>query len=85
MSNGKKIIYVAYYFDQLGFKGQLSHGDAMVSHLHANMIVNKGNATTHDILTLAQQMQESVYKNFEILPQPECRLIGFKEYPLMTL
>ena len=82
-SNGKKMIYVAYYLDKVGIKGQLSIGDAIVSYQHANMIVNCGNATSDDIITLARSMQEKVKQEFDIIPQPECRLIGFKEYPLL--
>lgn len=84
ISNGKKLIYVAYYLDKIGVKGTLTVGDAIVSYQHANMIVNRGNATTRDIIGVAKAMQEMVYKQFGILPQPECRLIGFKEYPFMT-
>lgn len=80
--NGKKMIYTAYYLDKIGIKGELAIGDARVSHQHANMIVNTGNATTQDIITLAQKMQELIHKNYGILLQPECQFIGFKEYPL---
>ena len=83
-SNGKKMIFVAYYLDKIGVKGALSVGDAIVSYQHANMLVNRGNATTQDIITLARTMQELVHKEFGIIPQPECRLIGFKEYPLKS-
>lgn len=83
MSSGKKMIFVAYYLDKIGVKGQLQIGDAIVSYQHANMIVNKGNATSHDIIQLARTMQEMVYTNFGIIPQPECRLIGFNTYPLL--
>ena len=82
MSNGKKMIFVAYYLDKLGVKGQLQVGGAIVSYQHANMLVNQGNATSSDLINLARTMQEMVYKNYTIIPQPECRLIGFKEYPL---
>jgi UDP-N-acetylmuramate dehydrogenase len=81
-SNGKKMIYVAYYLEKLGIKGELQKGDAIVSYQHANMIVNKGNATSADILELALTMQQLVYKEFGILPQPECRLLGFGDNPL---
>jgi UDP-N-acetylenolpyruvoylglucosamine reductase len=47
------------------------------------MIVNLGNATSTDIITLAQQMQQLVLDKFNIIPQPECQLIGFKKYPLL--
>jgi UDP-N-acetylmuramate dehydrogenase len=83
VSNGKKMIFVAYYLDKIGVKGQLKVGDAIVSYQHANMLVNQGNATTADIINLALTMQEMVKKEFGIIPQPECRLIGFKEYPLL--
>jgi UDP-N-acetylmuramate dehydrogenase len=58
-------------------------GDAVVSYQHANMIVNKGNATAQDIITLARTMQQLVYNEYGIIPQPECQLIGFNEYPLL--
>ena len=83
MSNNKKMIFVAYYLDKIGVKGQLAVGDAIVSYQHANMLVNRGNATSNDIITLARTMQELVQKEYGIAPQPECRLIGFKEYPLL--
>lgn len=82
-SNGKKMIYVAYYLDKIGVKGTLSVGDAIVSHQHANMIVNKGNATSTDIINLARTMQELVRDQFGIIPHAECQLLGFKEYPLL--
>jgi UDP-N-acetylmuramate dehydrogenase len=79
----KKLIYVAYYLDKIGVKGSLKVGNAVVSHQHANMIVNKDNASSADIIMLARTMQELVQKEFGIIPQPECQLVGFKEYPLL--
>ena len=75
----KKLIYVAYYLDKIGVKGELSVGGALVSHQHANMIVNKNKATSTDIIQLAQLMQNMVYEKFGIKPQPECQLIGFQD------
>jgi UDP-N-acetylmuramate dehydrogenase len=80
--NEKKIVYIAYYLDKIGIKGNLTVGGASVSYQHANMIINTDNATTKDIITLARLMQKKVYETFSILPQPECRLVGFAEYPL---
>lgn len=82
-TTGKQLIFVAYYLDKLGVKGALSVGDAVVSHQHANMIVNRGSATSNDIIQLACTMQSMVQKEFGILPQPECQLIGFSDYPLL--
>ncbi|HLE76201.1 MAG TPA: UDP-N-acetylmuramate dehydrogenase [Candidatus Babeliales bacterium] len=81
--NGRKAIWVAYYLDKIGVKGELRVGDAQVSHQHANMIVNLGSATSADIIGVARAMQELVYAEFGIIPQPECRLMGFDDYPLI--
>lgn len=84
ISTGKKMIFVAYYLDKIGIKGQLSQGDAIVSHKHANMLVNRGAATSHDLIQLARTMQLLVFEHFGILPQAECQFVGFTEYPLLT-
>src|SRR5579863_3922771 len=80
--DGKKIIFVAYYLDKIGVKGSLRIGNALVSHQHANMIVNLGTGTSTDIITIAQKMQRLVKEKFGIIPQPECQLVGFKNNPL---
>ncbi len=80
----KKMIFVAYYLDNFGTKGTLKYGDAIVSHQHANMLVNLGHATSQDIISVAREMQQMVYHKFGLVPQPECLLVGFKEYPLYT-
>jgi UDP-N-acetylmuramate dehydrogenase len=81
--NGKKMVYIAYYLDKIGIKGQLQIGGARVSYQHANMIVNQGNATSADVIAVARRMQELVIEQFGVLPKPECRLVGFKNYPLV--
>jgi UDP-N-acetylmuramate dehydrogenase len=45
--------------DQSGLKG-MSVGDAQVSDVHANFIVNKGAATAQDVLALVRQVKQSV-------------------------
>ena len=80
---GKKILNVAYYFDKLGIKGDLSKGNAFVSHKHANMIVSKEHSTSSDIIGLAYAMQTLAKERFALIPQPECRFVGFKKYPLL--
>jgi UDP-N-acetylmuramate dehydrogenase len=77
------MIYVAYYLDKIGIKGNLKVGDAIVSYQHANMLVNLGNATSDDLINLAKKMQELVKENFGIIPQPECQLVGFNKNPLL--
>ena len=82
--NGKKLPYVSYYLDRLGIKGQLSVGGAIVSHQHANMIVTAEGATSADVIALARTMQQMVREEFGMVPQTECQLIGFNNYPLFT-
>lgn len=79
----KKIPFVAYYLEKVGVKGVLQIGGAGVYHLHANMLVTQEGASTNDVIAVAKTMQQRVKNQFEIIPQPECRLIGFKEYPLL--
>ena len=85
ISNGKKMIFVAYYLDKIGVKGQLNHGGAIVSYKHANMLVNQGHATSDDLIQLAQKMQLLVFEHFGILPQAECQFVGFGEHPLLDI
>lgn len=80
---GKKMRFVAYYLDKIGVKGAEQVGDVMVSPQHANMLLNKGKGTSTDIVTLARRLQEKVQKEFNVIPIPECILVGFKEYPLL--
>ena len=81
--NNKKMVHIAYYLDKIGVKGALRYGDASVSYQHANMLVNNGNATTHDIIVLARTLQEKVYEHFALMPRPECLFVGFTNYPLL--
>ncbi|MFT6765421.1 MAG: UDP-N-acetylmuramate dehydrogenase [Alteromonas naphthalenivorans] len=81
---GKKMPFIAYYLDKIGVKGTEKVGDVQVSSQHANMLVNNGQGTSSDIVTLARVLQEKVKKQFGIVPKPECIFVGFKEYPLLT-
>jgi len=81
--DGAKMIYVAYYFDKLGIKGHLQSGGARVSSKHANMIVTDDSASSQDVIEVTRQMQQRAQDEFGVLPQPECQLIGFDEYPLI--
>ena len=79
-----KVPSVAYYLDKVGVKGTLSSGLAIVSRKHANMLETKEGATSADVVSLAREMQKLVYKNFGLVPVPECRFLGFPSFPLYT-
>ena len=58
-----------------GCKG-LCFGQAQVSELHANFIINLGGATASEIVTLANQVQDRVLEEFQIKLEFEVKLLG---------
>ena len=61
--------------EEMGLKG-LRHGDAQVSNLHANFIVNKGQATASDVLALIEVIQEKAGKERSIKLETEIVIVG---------
>jgi UDP-N-acetylenolpyruvoylglucosamine reductase len=61
--------------DQLGLKG-LRIGDAEVSPVHANFIVNRGQATGSDVIALVRRVRETVREKRQIDLEPEVLLYG---------
>jgi UDP-N-acetylmuramate dehydrogenase len=64
-----------YYIEQTGLKGYRI-GGAEVSTLHANFIVNTGNATAQDIKSLSEHVQSKVAEKFGITLHREIILLG---------
>jgi len=67
--------YAGTLIEQAGLKGY-SIGDAQVSEKHAGFIINKGNASSKDILTLINYIQERVYSKEGVKLETEVKLIG---------
>ena len=63
--------------DQSGLKGY-SVGDAEVSDVHANFIVNRGKATAKDVITLVNDLRKKVYQKTGYELEPEVILFGDK-------
>lgn len=61
--------------EELGLKGHRV-GDAQVSPVHANFIVNTGKATAADVLELIRQIREAVEDSYGIELTPEIRFLG---------
>jgi UDP-N-acetylmuramate dehydrogenase len=61
--------------DRAGLKGQRV-GAAQVSEAHANFIVNTGKASSADIIKLMQDIQDRVAARFDILLEPEVKIVG---------
>ena len=79
---GKKMIFSAYYLDNVGVRDGLRVGGAQVSGQHANMIVTQDGATSADVIAVAREMQERVCEKYGLVLRPECELVGFDSYPL---
>jgi UDP-N-acetylenolpyruvoylglucosamine reductase len=61
--------------EELGLKGTRV-GDAMVSDLHGNFIVNRGNATSSDVLALIEQVRSRAKLERNIDLEVEVQVIG---------
>ena len=48
-----------------------------LSEVHANFIVNTGDATARDVLELINLVKTKVYETYGIELQPEVRFLGF--------
>jgi UDP-N-acetylmuramate dehydrogenase len=61
--------------EELGLKG-VRRGDVQVSKMHANFIVNKGQGTASDMITLITFIQEKVKKEKNVKLETEIVIIG---------
>jgi len=68
-------IQVGRLLDELGFKGY-GVGPARVSEHHANFIVNTGNATAYDVLSIIEHIERTVKERTGIELEREVRLLG---------
>ncbi|MCC3372859.1 UDP-N-acetylmuramate dehydrogenase [Cohnella sp. REN36] len=67
--------HAARLIEAAGLKGA-REGGAEVSLLHANFIVNQGDATAEDVLALMRRVQRTVEDQFNIRLVPEVLLMG---------
>jgi UDP-N-acetylmuramate dehydrogenase len=67
--------YAARLIQEAGLKGQRC-GGAEVSQQHANFIVNTGEATANDVLTLMSTVQQIVKERYDIELMPEVLVVG---------
>ena len=61
--------------DQCGLKGYRV-GDAQISHIHANIMVNLGRATSADVIALIRHAQGAVKEKFGHELEPEINFVG---------
>lgn len=70
--------HAARLIEGAGLKG-LRIGDAAVSDLHANFIVNLGQARAVDVLALIERVQREVLARFDVPLVPEVQVVGEDE------
>lgn len=63
MFHGQTVVSAGWLIDQAGLKG-LRIGDAVVSNIHANFIVNLGSASAADVTALVDLVQSRVQKKY---------------------
>ncbi|MBC7362536.1 MAG: UDP-N-acetylmuramate dehydrogenase [Candidatus Aminicenantes bacterium] len=69
LPDGQKIA-AGYLLEQVGAKG-MRVGQAAVFPGHCNFIINLGGAIAHDVLSLAAELKERVWKKFGLLLEEE--------------
>lgn len=64
-----------WFLEQVGAKN-MRVGRAYVFEKHANIIVAEPGASASEVLTLAHQMAQAVWRTFQVKLEPEVRLVG---------
>lgn len=64
-----------FLIDHAGLKG-VTQGDAQISPVHANFIINRGKAKASDVIQLIDRAKEQVKKQFNIELQEEIQRVG---------
>lgn len=67
--------YAGRLIEALGLKG-FAIGDAMVSPIHSNFIVNRGDATAAQVARLMNHIRTTVYEHFGVILEPEILFVG---------
>lgn len=67
--------YSARLIEEAGLKG-FAIGGAEVSTMHANFIVNTGQATASDVLTLMKHIQDTIRDQYNVELVPEVLVVG---------
>ncbi|MBO8171142.1 MAG: UDP-N-acetylmuramate dehydrogenase [Bacillaceae bacterium] len=67
--------YAGRLIESAGLKGYRV-GDAQISDIHANFIVNHGNARARDVLSIIEHVKRTIKEKYDIDMVPEVRVVG---------
>ncbi len=73
----------AWLIEHAGMAKGTRTGNVGLSPHHALCLINAGGASAAELLAFARSVQQRVFDTFGIMLEPEVRLWGFDEYPLM--
>ena len=73
--DSQRKLSAAWMIETAGWKG-FREGDAGISAQHALVLVNHGNASGEQLLSLARRVAKSVMEKFGVQLEPEPRIIG---------
>jgi UDP-N-acetylmuramate dehydrogenase len=76
-NSGKVKIPAAWLIERAGFTKGFTCGNAGISSRHALALINRGGATTQDVINLMQMIQTKVSETFGIELLPEPVFVGF--------
>lgn len=72
----RKMVPSSLLIDRAGLKGK-TVGGARVSQVHANFILNTGNATAREVRALIKQIKEKVWRTYRVALHEEIAYLGF--------
>lgn len=67
-------VSVGYLIKRLDLSG-LRIGNAQISNKHSNFIVNLGDASFEDVVSIIKTVQDAFEKNFGFIPEPEVEIV----------
>lgn len=68
------VVPIAFLISEAGLKG-MQQGDAEISTMHPNFIINKGHATFHEVLLLMQKVKNELKKKYKIELEEEIQRV----------
>jgi UDP-N-acetylmuramate dehydrogenase len=74
----RRKVSAAWLVEQSGFSKGFGNGHVGISRKHALAIVNRGGATSAEVIQLKNEIQARVQQQWEIQLQPEPVLLGFR-------
>lgn len=80
-SDGKVKVPAAWLIERAGFQKGFAKGQAGISSKHTLAIINRGGATTREVLELVKEIQERTSAKFGVWLTPEPVFVGIPQSP----